>query len=83
MEGNDKSRLKFSVRELIEFLVLPILSAGVFILWDLNKNVNSLNVQVGILIANTATNEKRVDSLENRIENLEQRIVSLMARKKE
>ena len=74
MEENKEPKIKFTIRDLIEVLVLPIMSAGVFILWDLNKNVNSLNVQVGVLIANHATNEKRVDSIEKRIENLETRM---------
>jgi len=68
------ARFKVTLRDVIEVLVLPIMSAGVFVLWDLNKNVNSLNVQVGVLIAHTSTNEKRVDSLEKRLENMEQRI---------
>lgn len=72
MEAKDQEhKVKFTVRDLIEVLVLPIMTAGVLILWDLNKSVNTLNVQVGVLIANTSANEKRVDSLEKRIENLE------------
>jgi hypothetical protein len=72
VEAKDQEhKVKFTVRDLIEVLVLPIMTAGVLILWDLNKSVNTLNVQVGVLIANTSANEKRVDSLEKRIENLE------------
>jgi chaperonin cofactor prefoldin len=66
--------MKFSFRDMIEFLFLPVLTAGVFVLWDLNKSVNNLNVQVGVLIANTSTNEKRIDAVEKRIDNLESRI---------
>lgn len=64
--------LKISVRDVVEFLFLPVLSAGVFVLWDLNKSVGTLNVQVGTLIAYNTTNEKSIEKLERRIEKLEE-----------
>jgi prefoldin subunit 5 len=64
--------LKISVRDVVEFLFLPVLTAGVFVLWDLNKSVGTLNVQVGTLIAYNTTNEKSIEKLERRIEKLEE-----------
>lgn len=64
--------LKISVRDVVEFLFLPVLTAGVFVLWDLNKSVGTLNVQVGTLIAYNTTNEKGIEKLERRIEKLEE-----------
>lgn len=58
-------------RDLIEFLFLPVLSAGVLVLWDINKNVNTLNVQVGVLIANNGTVQQRIETLEKRVEKIE------------
>lgn len=66
--------MQFRFRDLIELLFLPILSAGVFVLWDLNKNVNDLNVRVGILLATNTNLEKRIDLLEKRIEKTEDSI---------
>lgn len=63
--------MKLDFRDVIEFLVLPILTVAVYILWDLSKGVGALNVQVGVLIANNATYEKRIDKLEMRLEKLE------------
>lgn len=63
--------MQFRFKEFIELLFIPILSAGVFILWDLNKNVNDLNVRVGVLLATNTSLEKRVDLLEKRIEKIE------------
>lgn len=63
--------MKFNFRDVTEFLFLPLLTAAVFILWDLNKSVGTLNVQVGVLISNNSTLEKRVDKLEDRIEKIE------------
>lgn len=63
--------MKVSIRDVVEFMFLPVLTAGVFVLWDLNKSVGTLNVQVGTLIAYNTTNEKRIDKLEERIEKLE------------
>lgn len=73
--------LKFSVRDLVEFLFLPVLTAGVFVLWDLNKSVGTLNVQVGVLIANNTTNEKRIDDLQRRVEKLEEKQTGNVAQK--
>lgn len=63
--------MRITFRDIVEFLFLPVLTAGVFVLWDLNKNINDLNVRVGVLIANNGAFEKRVDSLEKRLEKLE------------
>lgn len=63
--------MKLDFRDVTEFLVLPILTVAVYILWDLSKGVGVLNVQVGVLIANNATYEKRIDKIENRLEKLE------------
>ena len=62
---------KINFRDVTEFLVLPILTVAVYILWDLSKGVGALNVQVGVLIANNATYEKRIDKLEMRLEKIE------------
>lgn len=67
--GDNKN--KVHLRDVIEFLLLPILTAGVYTLWDLNKNVGSLNVQVGILIANNSAIERRIDDLKERVQKLE------------
>jgi len=63
--------MKLDFRDVTEFLVLPILTVAVYILWDLSKGVGALNVQVGVLIANNATYEKRIDKLEMRLEKIE------------
>lgn len=63
--------MKLDFRDVTEFLVLPILTVAVYILWDLSKGVGVLNVQVGVLISNNATYEKRIDKLETRLEKLE------------
>lgn len=56
-----------SVRLIIDVLIIPLISAAVFVLWDLNKSVGSLNTQVGILISNNQSIEKRVDKLEEKV----------------
>lgn len=55
---------KESVRLIIDVLIIPLISAAVFVLWDLNKSVGLLNIQVGILLTNNQSLEKRVDKLE-------------------
>lgn len=68
--------MNIKFRDVIEFLFLPLMSAAVFLLWNLNQSVGTLNVQVGVLLANNVANEKRLDGLEKRIEKMEEKILS-------
>lgn len=68
--------MNIKFRDVIEFLFLPLMSAAVFLLWNLNQSVGTLNVQVGVLLANNVANEKRIDGLEKRIEKMEEKILS-------
>jgi hypothetical protein len=68
--------MNIKFRDVIEFLFLPLMSAAVFLLWNLNQSVGTLNVQVGVLLANNVANEKRLDGLEKRIEKMEEKIIS-------
>lgn len=56
-----------NIRLIIDVLIIPLISAAVFVLWDLNKSVSALNVQVGVLISNNQSLEKRVDKIEETI----------------
>lgn len=56
-----------TVRLIIDVLIVPLVSAAVFVLWDLNKSVGALNVTVGVLINSNQSIEKRVDKLEEKI----------------
>lgn len=73
--------MKLSFRDITEFLFLPLMTAAVFILWDLNKSVGTLNVQVGVLISNNYTLENRVNKLESRIEKIEDKASGNLAQK--
>lgn len=59
------SSIKF--RDIVEFLFLPLLTAAVFLMWQLNQSVSTLNVQVGVLIEKSLVSEKRIDRLEQEI----------------
>lgn len=58
-----------NIRLVIDVLVIPLISAAVFVLWDLNKSVANLNIQVGILLSSNNSIEKRVDRLEEKVFN--------------
>jgi hypothetical protein len=66
--------MKISLRDVIEFLFLPVMTAGVFVLWDLNKGVSQLNVQVAILIAEKTSTDDKIKAIEKRVEKLEDKI---------
>jgi len=60
---------KESIRLIIDVLIVPLISAAVFVLWDLNKSVATLNTHVGVLLATNQSLEKRIDKLEAKVFN--------------
>jgi prefoldin subunit 5 len=58
-----------TIRLLIDFVVVPLIGFGVYVLQDLSKSVANLNVQVGVLISNNNSLEKRIDRLEAKVFN--------------
>jgi hypothetical protein len=63
--------LKF--RDLVEFLVLPLLSAAVWVLFQMNANINQLNIQVGVIIAEGSIQKEQMKELSSRVLELEKR----------
>lgn len=82
MDNKEGSDMKFDIRAVIELLFLPVATAAVFVLWDLNKSVNLLNVQVAVLIS--SNNELKDSNKEVRGELLilKQRVDRLEATQK-
>ncbi len=62
------------IRDLVEFMFLPVLTAGVWVLWDLNKGVSELNVQVAVLIAKGHDQKERLEKVENEIQRLKEEL---------
>lgn len=56
-----------NIRLIIDVVIVPLISAVVFILWDLNKSVNTLNTQVGVILNQNTNLEKRIDRLEAKV----------------
>jgi hypothetical protein len=69
--GLKENEMKISFRDVLELLFIPILSAAVFLLWDLNKSIGALNLQVGVLLEQNMTTKERFVSIERRLEKLE------------
>lgn len=63
-----------SFKEFMDILFLPVLSAGVFVLWDLNKSVNSLNVQVAVLISTNSNYAEEIKNMKEDIKNIKGQI---------
>lgn len=53
-----------NIRLIIDIIIVPLITCAVFVLWDLSKSVGQLNIQVGVLINNNSSLEKRVDKIE-------------------
>ena len=62
-------QLKF--RDIVEFLFLPLLTIVVFLLWELNKSISTLNIQVGVLIERSVNTDEKVKDLTARVQALE------------
>jgi len=56
-----------NIRLIVDALVIPLITAAVIVMWDLNKSIGILNTQVGVLISNNQSIEKRVDKLEEKV----------------
>jgi chaperonin cofactor prefoldin len=56
-----------NIRLVIDTLIIPLITAAVFVLWDLNKSVGSLNIQVGVLINSNQSIEYRLNKLEEKV----------------
>lgn len=54
-----------------DWAFLGILSGGIcagcYILWELKKSVDALNIQIAIIIERTDNHEKRIEKLEEKI----------------
>lgn len=62
---------KLTYRDIIEFLALPLLTAAVYILWDMNKSIDQLNIQVGVMISEGQGIKEDVRDLQTRVRDLE------------
>ena len=63
--------MRIALRDVIELLALPLISAGVYILWDMNQNINKLNIQVGVIIAENGPVKDILKDHELRIRDIE------------
>lgn len=67
--------MKQTMRDILELILIPILSFGVYVLWDLNKGVGLLNVQVASIIAESngraALYDEKLKALDQRVKLLE------------
>ena len=61
------------MRDWIELAILPILTAAVIVLWDMNKNIQQLNIQVGVILNERDNTKETLKDIENRLRKLEGR----------
>jgi len=64
--------MTFTIRDILELLVLPIMGYGVYILRDLNQSVNQLNIQMAVVLTNHGHTEKEMIELKGRVTKLEE-----------
>lgn len=72
-----KEKTSITFRDIIEFCFLPVLSAGVIVLWDLNKNVGTLNLNVGVLIERSNTFDKAITEVKQENKELRERVLKI------
>lgn len=63
--------VNLKVRTVVEVLIVPIIAFGVWLLRDMNSNLQDLNTKVAVILAKEPDTVKRLDGLENRLINLE------------
>ena len=63
--------VNLKVRTVVEVLIVPIIAFGVWLLRDMNANLQDLNTKVAVILAKEPDTIKRLDGLETRLINLE------------
>jgi hypothetical protein len=67
----DFESINLKIRTLVEVLVIPLLSFGVYLLSDMNKNIQVLNTQVAIILAERDLTKDQLKDHETRLRILE------------
>ncbi len=54
-----------------DWILLGLITCGIYILWDMKKSVESLNMSVAVVIERSAWQEKLLNTHEERLHALE------------
>lgn len=65
--------MKQWIRDLLELFVIPLLTVAVYILWNMNENINRLNIQVGVIIAEGSIQKEEMKEIKSRVLELERK----------
>ncbi len=63
--------INLKLRTIVEVLIVPIVAFGVYLLRDMNTNLQDLNTKVAVILAKEPDTIKRLDGLEARLINIE------------
>lgn len=54
-----------------DWILLGLLTIGVYILWDMKKSVESLNVSVAVVLERTTHHDSRINNIDLRLNAVE------------
>ena len=63
--------LNLKVRTVLEMIIVPIIGYGVYLLSDMNKNIQNLNMQVAIILNERETFRETLRDHEQRLRIIE------------
>lgn len=63
--------LNLKIRTVVEVIIVPIIGYGVVLLSDMNKNIQELNTQMALIIAEREVTKDILKDHENRLRYLE------------
>lgn len=63
--------LSIKIRTVLEMLIVPIIGYGVYLLSDMNRNIQTLNTQVAVILYEKDVTKEAIKDLELRVRLLE------------
>ena len=63
--------LNVKIRTVVELLIVPIIGYGVYLLSDMNKNIQTLNTQMAIILYEKDATKEVLKDIELRVRALE------------
>lgn len=70
-KGQVVEELSVKIRTVLEMLVVPIIGYGVYLLSDMNRNIQTLNTQVAVILYEKDAAKEAIKDLELRVRYLE------------
>lgn len=74
MKDQELTNLSIKIKTVLDVLIVPIIAFGVYLLKDMNSNIQELNTQVAVILTEGHHNKEKIKDIEVRLRDLEKGI---------